>query len=251
MAEKLYFKEFGQGLPLTLLHSFPLDHTIWLDIVPDLETTCRLILPDLRGFGRSPSPKGPYSMKAMAEDVILMLDAMKIEKTILAGNSMGGYVALAAASYFPERLSALALVASHAYADSPEKKRSRLSMIQMIEKEGVSSIFSSMPEKLSYNKEVVKFSREIISRAKKEGVIGALSAMAERQDSIIVLTDLEIPVIVIAGQEDQIIPIETSRKMTAEIIGAELIEIPNAGHLPMLDNASQTAAALLALINNL
>jgi pimeloyl-ACP methyl ester carboxylesterase len=180
-----------------------------------------------------------------------MLDTLGIEKTILAGNSMGGYVALAAARFFPERLSALALVASHAYADSPEKQKSRLSTIQMIEKEGVSSIFTSMPEKLSYNKEVVKFSWEIISRAKKEGVIGALSAMAERQDSIDVLTDLEIPVMIIAGQEDQIIPMETSRKMTAEINDAELIEIQDAGHLPMLDNASQTAAALLELINNL
>lgn len=251
MTEKLFYKEFGQGIPLTLLHSFPLDNTIWFDLVPDMEKACRLILPDLRGFGRSPAPKGPYSLKDMAEDVIGLLDTLEIEKTVLAGNSMGGYVALAAARYFPNRLSALALVASHAYADSPEKRESRLSSIPVIAEEGIFPTFTNMPEKLSYNKEVVKFSRDIISRANRDGVIGALSAMAERPDSIDMLTELAIPVLIIAGQKDQFISIETSRKMEKDIGKAELIEIPDAGHLPMLDNSTQTAAALLSLIKSL
>lgn len=251
MTEALYYKDSGKGVPLTLLHSFPLDHTIWLDLVPDLEDTCRIVLPDLRGHGLSPVPEGPYSMKAMAEDVVALLDNLGIEKTVLAGNSMGGYVALAFARYFPQRLSALALVASHAYADSVEKKKLRISSIAQIEKEGVIPFFSGMPEKLSYNREVANFSRDIISRANRDGVIGTQAAMAQRPDSIDLLSGLDVPIMIIAGQNDQLIPIETSRNMAQEIKGSGLIEIPGAGHLPMLDNSTETAAALLSFIKSL
>lgn len=80
MAEMLYFKEYGLGIPLTLLHGYPLDHTIWFKLVQEMKGRCRMILPDLRGHGRSPSPMGKYSMKAMAEDVIVLLDKLDIEK---------------------------------------------------------------------------------------------------------------------------------------------------------------------------
>ena len=251
MAEKLYYQESGQGKPLVLLHGYPLDHTIWLELVPYLEKSCRVILPDLRGHGRSPVPTGPYSMKTMAEDVINLLDALEIDKTVIAGHSMGGYVAIAAARYFPTRLSAMALVASHAYADSPEKRESRMSSIERIKKEGLHPVLVDVPAKLSNNERVKELGRRIISSAHRDGVIGILAGMAERPDSIEFLSGFALPIMIIAGQEDRFIPVETSRNMANEIKNAKLIEIPNAGHMPMLEKPDRTAEALLSFINSL
>lgn len=157
---------------------------------------------------------------------------------------------MAVARYFPQRVAALALIASHVYADSPEKKTARFVTISKIKKEGISASLSIMPEKFSYNNEVVETSRKIISSANRDGVLGVLAGMAERLDSIDLLENLDIPKMVIAGLEDQIIPIETSRKMVREIKNARLEEISKAGHLPMLDQSEQTASALLSFIKS-
>jgi len=244
MAENLFYEEFGTGKALTLLHGFPFDHTIWLEIVPLMENDARILLPDLRGHGKSPSPPGTYTMQAMAEDVIRLWDALKIEKSILAGHSMGGYVTLAIAKTYPERLYGLILMASHSYADSPEKKAERMETIKKIEKNGDVSILTGMFRKLSYNKEIVEKSQTIISRAHPVGVCGALAGMAERQDSTQVLSDLEIPALMIAGKDDQMVAIENSRTIAAQMKKPWLIEISQAGHLPMLE---QTAAVVDAL----
>ena len=250
MTEKLFVEEHGQGIPLTLLHGYPLDHRLWADVVPILKQSCRVILPDLRGHGQSPAPKGPYTMREMAEDVVAMLDGLEIQQTYIAGHSMGGYVAIALAKYFPERLLGLALTASHAYADSAEKKQSRLDSIARIKKEGVTQIFSTMSDKLTYNKRIAERVQEIIAGANAEGAMGILMAMAERPDSITVLANLKKPVLIIAGKDDQIIPIETSRKMAREIKTPRFIEISGAGHVPMFDQPEKTAEALLSVINS-
>ena len=250
MTEKLFVEEHGQGIPLTLLHGYPLDHRLWADVVPILKQICRVILPDLRGHGQSPAPKGPYTMREMAEDVVAMLDGLEIQQTYIAGHSMGGYVAIALARYFPERLLGLALTASHAYADSAEKKQSRLDSIARIKKEGVTQIFSTMSDKLTYNKRIAERVQEIIAGANAEGAMGILMAMAERPDSITVLANLKKPVLIIAGKDDQIIPIETSRKMAREINTPRFIEISGAGHVPMFDQPEKTAEALLSVINS-
>jgi pimeloyl-ACP methyl ester carboxylesterase len=251
MSVKLFSEQFGQGIPLTLLHGYPLDHTIWMDIVPYLEADARLILPDLRGFGKSPAPSGKYSMRAMAEDVVALLDSLDIEKTILGGHSMGGYIALSLLRHFPERVGGLILVASHAYADSNEKKEARLSSIQAIEKEGVLPIISPMSEKLTYNREVVEKCKHIILETIPAGVMGVLAGMADRQDCTDILSGSDMAMMIIAGQDDQFIPIETSRKMAEMMKVPRLVEIPKAGHLPMLDQPEETASALRSFIFSL
>lgn len=251
MSVKLFAEQFGSGIPLTLLHGYPLDHSIWMEIVPLLESETRLILPDLRGFGRSPAPSGEYSMRAMADDLVGLLDYLDIEKTVIAGHSMGGYIALSMLRHFPERVSGLVLVASHAYADSDEKKESRLLSIQKVGNKGVLPVISHMPEKLSYNKEVVKKCKSIITQATTAGVAGVLAGMAERQDSTDILSGSNMAMLIIAGQDDQFIPIETSRKMAGLMKEPRLVEVPEAGHLPMMDQPEKTASALRSFIQSL
>src|SRR5512144_1307135 len=118
----LAYEEHGEGTPVILTHGFPLNRSIWYPVVPKLSEKVHLILPDLRGHGQSPVPEGVYSMRLLAEDLRALMDQLNIEKVVLAGHSMGGYVSLAFARAYPGRLAGLALVATQAAADSPERR---------------------------------------------------------------------------------------------------------------------------------
>lgn len=207
-----------------------------------------MILPDLRGHGRSPAPEGKYSMQEMAADILRIMDENSIERSILVGNSMGGYVSLAFAEHFPDRLSGLALVASHVYADSADKKSARLADIEKIRQTSVTDVLSGMPERLSRHPDVIEFCRERIAGADATGMIGVLGGMAERADAAKTFSTLKVPAMIIAGQEDQFIPIDLSRKMAQLMEEPRLVEIPNAGHLPMLDDPQLTYQALYKFI---
>lgn len=244
MAESLFFLEYGAGKAVIFLHAFALDHSIWLPVAVQLKENARVVLPDLRGHGRSPAPQENYTMRGMAEDIEKIMDDLSIEKAVLAGNSMGGYISLAFALHFPERLAGLALVASHVYADPPEKRAARLADMEKLKQTPVAKVLNAMPEKLSRTPSVVEPCREIISVNNPAGMIGALAAMAERPDMADFFAGLSGPYIIIAGQEDQFIPIEQSRKMAGLMKKPSLVEIPEAGHLPMLDQPQQTYRAL-------
>jgi pimeloyl-ACP methyl ester carboxylesterase len=149
---KLYFVEAGKGSEVMLLHGYPLDHSIWNPIVPFLTRDARLIMPDLRGNGQSPSPDGIYSMQEMASDVLNLMDELRVEKIILVGHSMGGYVALSLLHHYPQRVSGLALVASRAVSDSAEKKLERIHTAEQVLKSGVGIVADSMLDKFTSNK---------------------------------------------------------------------------------------------------
>jgi len=249
MAKSLFFTDYGAGKAVVFLHAFALDHSIWLPVAEKLKENARVILPDLRGHGRSPAPEENYTMRGMAEDIVKIMDDLSIEKAVLAGNSMGGYVSLAFARYFLERLAGLALIASHVYADPPEKRAARLADMEKLKQTPVAEVFSAMPAKLSRIPSVVQSCREIIGVNDPAGMIGALSAMAERPDMADFFAGLSVPSVIIAGQEDQFIPIEQSRRMAGLMKKPSLVEIPEAGHLPMLDQPQQTYRALYDFLN--
>lgn len=247
MPEKLFHIEIGRGNPLICLHGYALDHTIWLDMAKEMKSNVRLILPDMRGHGKSPALEGKYSMREMAEDILKTMDSLKLDRAYIAGHSMGGYIALALAEYYPDRLSGMALVASHAFADLPEKKKARLNDIEKVKLSSPSEVLSEMPSKLSRNPEVAEHCKNLISQTSKNGVMGVLAGMAERPDRVEVMASLKIPAMVIAGTDDQLIALETSKEMTVRVKGLQLVEILNAGHMPMMENPRETAMALLNL----
>ncbi len=247
----LFYEERGSGIPLTLLHGYPLDHTIWLDTADKLKNEARVIMPDLRGQGTSPAPAGVYSMQILAEDVLRLLDRLGVETTIISGHSMGGYVALALAKYHPDRLLGLALIASHAYADSPEKRQSRLESIEQIKSSGLEPILVSMPGKLSKHPDVIEKCRQITTKASPAGVMGTLAGLAQREDFMEVFTHLKIPAMLVAGLDDQINPISINREMAAGMKKPWLLEIADAGHMPMMEQPGQVADALKLLIRTI
>ena len=244
MAEKLSYEILGKGMPMVCLHAYALDHTEWLDVAGFLKSDFTLILPDIRGHGRSPSPEGKYSMIELAGDILALMDHLKIEKAVLAGHSMGGYVALSFAKNFPNRIAGLALVASHAYADASEKRASRLEDIEKVKEFGPQQVLSGMPANLSEDPKIQQFCRSKINQMDRNGVIGVLSAMAEREDSSEFLKTFDLPLGIIAGMRDRFIPMEMSRKMAKDFQPDIYVEIENSGHMPMLENPEAVAEAL-------
>jgi pimeloyl-ACP methyl ester carboxylesterase len=245
---QLYFRETGQGAPVVLLHGFPLDHTIWEPVVPLLKSHAKLILPDLRGHGRSPGTDGAYSMRCLADDILALLDSLHIERVTLVGHSMAGYVALAFARAYPNRLSGLGFVCSHAAADNLEQRANRLKLARKVARVGVDFLAKDMAPKLTNRPELIEPLRELMSKSSKEGAIGALKGMADRPDSTEYLSMIAVPAVVIAGTNDVIIPIERAQTM-AQLLGrAWLVEVPGAAHLPMMESPEVVANALRELV---
>ena len=240
--EKLYYEEMGTGTPVVCLHGYPLDHTIWLDMARELADEARVILPDLRGHGESSVPQGPYSMQVMAADVVRLLDELGIERAAVFGHSMGGYVGLGFARHFPERLLGLGLVASRAFADSPEKRAVRRQTIPLVLENGV-GLLTGMAENLTDDEALQEEMRAMILRAHPQGVAGVLHAMGARPDDMDMLAKQPVPVAVIAGAEDRIVSLDRSHAMRDVLPKGHYFELP-AGHMPMLEAPAATVEAL-------
>ncbi len=245
---QLYYEEYGSGFPVIFLHGFPFDHTIWEPVIPLLADKARLILPDLRGHGRSPMPEGIYSMRLMAEDVLALMNTLKIERTILVGHSMGGYASLAFAQAYPHHLAGLGLVATQAGADAPERRQARYQTAEEVGRKGVKVVAQNMAPKATRNPDLVKPLQKLIMQNKPKGVIASLKGMAERPDALEWLSTISIPTVVVAGEEDAFVARERAQTM-AQLLGKGwLIQLPGVGHMPMMEAPQATADALNQLI---
>lgn len=244
---ELAYERCGKGTPLVLIHGFPLDHSIWSDSLPLLDNHFDLILPDVRGFGESTTIATPYLMTDIASDLAALLDSLGVEQTALAGHSMGGYVALAFAKAFPDRVTGLALVSSQAAADAPERKEGRYKTAADVTEKGVQIVADAMTDKLSLSQNVRDVVRPLMVKQNAVGVTGALKAMAEREDLTSFVASFKPPLVLLHGDADELIPIERAREIKSLLPAARLVELPGTGHMPMMEKPKETAAALKEL----
>ena len=244
---ELAYERRGKGTPLMLIHGYPLDHSIWNEVAAQLENDFDLILPDLRGFGESTPVEMPYAISDIANDLAALLDSLGVEQTALAGHSMGGYVALAFAKAFPQRVSGLALVSSQAAADAPERKEGRYKTAADVAQKGVQIVVDAMTDKLSSQQVVQDGIRPLIEKQSVAGVTGALKAMAEREDLTSFVSAFGRPLVLIHGDADALIPIDRAREIKALVPSANLVELAGAGHMPMMEMPKETALALKKL----
>lgn len=244
----LHFTESGQGIPLVLVHGYPLDHTIWEDVAGLLQNDARVIRPDLRGYGRSAVTDGVYSMRLLADDLLRLFDHLGLEKVILAGHSMGGYVTLAFAKAYPQRLAGLAMVSSQAAADLPERSEARLKQAGEVEKRGTIAVVESGLSRYSPNADILEKTRVIMMRADPRAVAGSLRGMADRPDMTGFLPEVKVPAVVVAGEADELIAAEKSEEMAHLFPHSRLVIVKGGGHMAMMEFPDVVARALRDLV---
>lgn len=241
---ELAYTRRGKGTPLVLLHGFPLDHHLWDQAADHLEGIFDLILPDLRGFGGSTTVDTPYTMDDLASDIAGLLDQLGVEKAAIAGHSMGGYVALAFARLFPGRVSGLGLISSQVLADPPDRKEGRYKTAADVAEKGTGGVVDAMTTKFTSNPELQAFARKNMEGQSPAAFIGALKAMAERQDSTSLLASMKYPVVVLHGDADELIPVDRAREVREALPQARYVELKGVGHIPMLEAVDETVEAL-------
>ncbi len=236
----------GQGAPLVLLHGYPLDHTIWDAVAPLLAGDFDVIMPDLRGFGQSDVMEADDSIVDYTSDIAGLLTHLRIGKAYVAGHSMGGYVALAFARMYEERLSGLAMVSSQMAADTQERKAGRYATAEQVMNEGVQSVVDGMTPKLSADAAIQDFVRAVMGRQPPVGVASALRAMAGRPDSSDIFKAFPFPVVIVHGDADQLIPVERGQEMKDALPSSHYVELRGVGHMPMMEDPKGVSEALHA-----
>jgi 3-oxoadipate enol-lactonase len=242
---RLYAEESGNpaGTPVVFLHGFPFTHAMWEPQAQALKDRRRVLRYDHRGHGKSDVGDGQFPLEFLVDDLIGMLDAWKVEKAVLCGLSMGGYIALRAMERNPERIRGLVLCDTRSEADSNEAKIKRAASIRAVKEQGVAVFAEAFlkslfpPESFTERPQAVDTVRQIMLKNSPLGVCGALLALATRTDTTASLSAIRVPTLILVGEKDSITPVSAAQALHERIVKSELHIIPNAGHASNVENA--------------
>jgi pimeloyl-ACP methyl ester carboxylesterase len=235
---RLQYLDEGQGLPVLLLHGFPLNADSFRPQIAALSNRYRFIVPDHRGFGRSGPGAGPTEMARIARDALGILDLLEIHRAVIGGVSMGGYAAMALLRQDAGRAESLVLIDTQAGADDDAAKQRREDTARAVLEKGIELLVDSMLPKLvapAADQQVKTEVAAMIRATSAEGAAAALRGMALRTDSRDMLGRFAGPALVIVGEEDTLTPPARSREMKSLLQAGELCVIPGAGHLPNME----------------
>lgn len=253
------WRESGSGGDVVLfVHGFPFSGEIWDDQLADVPAGWRFLAPDLPGFGRSRlEGDAPLTMDALARELAAFLEERGVRRAVVCGLSMGGYVALALWRRHPGRVRALVLADTRAVADTPEARERRYADAATTRAGGTGPVVEDMLPKLLSDRtrerkpEVVRRLRAIMETASVEGVARALEGMAERPDSVPLLHTIDVPTLVVVGDEDRVTPPAESRRLADTIPDARLHLFPGVGHVSCMEAPSEFNAVLHAFLSGL
>lgn len=235
------YSDHGVGLPIVYLHAFPLNRTMWATQERLLSPQFRIITIDLRGHGESDAPLWHYTLEQSADDVRALLDHLEIQQALFVGLSMGGYILFAFYRKYAGRVKGLILADTKAQADTEEGKNGRFQLAQIAYKKGPSAIADVMipkllsPATIQKNPDIVQQVSAMIEGNQISGIAGNLMAMAERPNSVPLLSQITCPTQIIVGELDQATPPSDAKLMAEQIPHARLAIIPNAAHLSNLE----------------
>jgi 3-oxoadipate enol-lactonase len=246
----LAYESYGSGKPIVLVHAFPLDGRMWQTTAQGLASRCRVIAPDMRGFGASDLGKGDHSIADMADDIAELLDNLGIAQAIVGGLSMGGYVSLAFAVRHRQRLERLILADTRATADSDAVRAGRANAIELASKQGVAVLVERQIASL-LSPDASEALHDLVrnlGKQSQEGVCAGIRALRDRPDRQAELAAIRCPTLVIVGKEDTISPPVEVVGMANAIPGARVVEIAGAGHLSNLENPDAFIRAISEFI---
>lgn len=247
---KIYMQGNSNHQAIVFIHGFPFDHTLWDEVIAQLEDRYYCISYDIRGFGTSMIGTGQYTMERYVDDLERMISVLGIEEPIICGFSMGGYIALRANEKFKKGFKALILANTMTTSDSDEAKLKRAGAIASIDEEGVAP-FSEKFFSVAFSEEYRTKQAQKLEELKAKilsfspiGIKGGLLAMISRTDTTQSLKSIVIPTLLIAGEDDKIISPEIMKKMADEIKNSTFIQLEHCGHLSMIENQEGFIAAL-------
>ena len=254
--ELAYIRQ-GTGTPVLFLHAFPLHRMMWAAQVTHLSPYADVIALDLRGHGESGSISRSYTLDDLGDDVAALLDHLTISKVVLAGLSMGGYIALSFVRRHAPRLQGLILADTRAQADTEDGRAGRYALIKTAETHGVDAVIEAMLPKLlsvearQTRPDLVTQVSQWIRQNPIPAITADLRAMAERPDSTPTLPKIKVPTLVIVGEQDGTTPPADARLMADRIPAADLAVIPAAGHLANMEQPERFNDAVLAYLDEL
>lgn len=243
------------GTPVVFIHGFPFGRAMWKPQVEALAAARRVVTYDVRGHGESDAGDGQYTIELFVDDLMALLDGLKIEKAVLCGLSMGGYVALRAAERHPGRVAALVLCDTKSEPDGNEAKLKRAKTMEAVKRHGVEKFAADFVKTvvgettLKNHSAVVEAAAALIRGNKASGVAGTLLALAARTDTTPALASMDFPALLLVGAEDKLTPPAASEAMKRHLPNASLHVIPGAGHLSNLENAAAFNEKLLAFLD--
>lgn len=233
---EIVYEVAGTGPPVVLLHPFPVHHEFWKPIQPALESRYRMILPDLRGHGDSEIGQGPALMEKHARDIARVLDAAGVGKAAFVGCSIGGYILFEFWRRFRERVTALALCDTRPQADTAEARANRLKAAADVLEQGTSPFIEAMIPKLmgrttiDTRPDLVDGARHMMNKMPAQNISLVQRGMAERPDSVADLKSINVPTLIVIGDEDILSTPADGELMRQNIAGSQLKIIPKAGH---------------------
>jgi|SRR5271166_394608 len=246
----------GDGRPVVLLHPFPVNHEFWLPVADALASRYRLILPDLRGHGESTVGEGPATMDKHVADIARVMDDADVGRAPLIGVSIGGYALFEFWRRFRTRVAALGLWNTKAGADGPEARAGRLEAANDVLERGPDPFIESMLQRVLANTtretrpDLVEGARHMMRQMSADAIAQVQRGMAARPDSIETLKTINVPTLVVTGDEDIFTGLNEAELMHQHIQGSQVRVIPKAGHYSPWEQPAEAARILRQFLDS-
>jgi 3-oxoadipate enol-lactonase len=246
----------GNGAPVVLLHPFPSHHEFWYPAASAFDSTYRLILPDLRGHGESEIGEGPALMQKHGTDISRVLDDAGVGKAVFVGCSIGGYILFEFWRRFRSRVTALALCDTRPQADNAEARSNRLKAAATVLEQGTEQFLDSMIPKfigrttISTRPDLVEGARVMMRQMSPEDISLVQQGMAVRPDSVADLKTIDVPTMIVIGEEDAFSTVADGELMRQNIAGSQLKVIPKAGHYAPWEQPEAVGAILRRFLDD-
>jgi 3-oxoadipate enol-lactonase len=253
---EIAYAVLGEGPPLVLLHPFPAHHGLWLPAAQALLSRYRVILPDLRGHGESEVGDGPATMEKHAADLVRILDANEVGRAVFCGVSIGGYIVFEFWRRFRNRMEALVLCDTRSQADTSEGRAARLQSAANVLQQGVEAFVDSMIPRLfgkstvATRPDVIEGARRMMLKMSPDGLAQVQRGMAERADSTPTLKTIDVPVLVLVGEEDALTPVADGEFMRQSVPKGQLRVIAKAGHFAIWEQPEEVGKVLRQFVDS-
>ena len=253
---EIAYEVLGDGPPVIFLHPFPVDHKFWLPALQTLLARYRVVLPDLRGHGDSDIGDGPATMERHSADIARVMDDVQIGRAAMVGVSIGGYALFEFWRRYRGRAAAFVLMDTKATIDTTEARRARLQSAAQVLERGTETFIDGLLLKLigettrRTRPDLVEAARKMMLRMSPEDVSQVQRGMAERPDSVAMLKTINVPTLIVTGDEDTVTPVAEAELMRQNISGSEMKIIAKAGHYAAFEQPEESGKMLRQFLDS-